>query len=118
MAHGAKAESSSAAGSRMTTLLKTDPLAIFHTMGNFAARVEPMDVFRRHRRVVDHRARGLGPPPWFACPITSSTEAAATLGDGRDIVEKCQKTACHVVPRSAPPLSCPILAAMVRAASG
>jgi hypothetical protein len=78
MAHGAKADSSSATGSRITSLLRIDPSAIRPDDGQFAAAAKPWTYFGVTAASSITAPAALA-PALVACPITSSTEAAATL---------------------------------------
>jgi hypothetical protein len=78
MAHGAKADRSSAAGSRITSLLKIDPRAIFQTMGNSRSAEKPCTYFGV-TAASSITAPAALVPALVACATTSSTEVAATL---------------------------------------
>jgi hypothetical protein len=65
-------------------------------MGNSRRRLEAVHVFRRHRGVVDHRARGLH-PGLGGLRHHVIDGGRRHLGNGRDIVQKCQQSAHDLV---------------------
>ena len=98
IAQGRKKLSASAAGSRIRSLLRSEPIAILRDDRQFAVGGEADHVARRDRRVVDHDAGGLGAGlGGLARDVVE--RGRRHLGERGDVVEKGDQSDSHGYPR-------------------